>query len=78
MGCNAVTTWTIIRDAIGNPTNDGTWSYTWEKGRQLKQMSKSGTTATFLYNADGLRVRKTVNGVVTNYTLHGKNIFHMT
>ena len=30
------------------------------------------------YNADGLRVQKTVNGVVTNYTLHGKNIVHLT
>ena len=49
-----------------------------EKGRQLQQMSKSGTTASFVYNAEGLRVQKTVNSVVTNYTLHGKNIVHMT
>ena len=41
-------------------------------------MSKSGTTASFVYNAEGLRVRKTVNGTVTNYILHGKNIVHMT
>ena len=41
-------------------------------------MTKSGTTATFLYNADGLRIRKTVGSTVTNYTLHGKNIVHMT
>ena len=42
-------------------------------------MSKSGTTATFLYNADGLRIRKTVGSTVTNYnTLHGKNIVHLT
>ncbi len=68
----------ITYDVIGNPTNDGTWTYTWEKGRQLKQMSKSGTTATFLYNADGLRIRKTVGSTVTNYTLHGKNIVHLT
>ena len=38
-------------DAIGNPTGDGTWTYTWEKGRQLKKMSKTGTTAEFKYNA---------------------------
>ena len=63
----------ISYDVIGNPVYDGTWTYTWEKGRQLKQMSKSGTTATFLYNADGLRIRKTVGSTVTNYTLHGKN-----
>ena len=68
----------ITYDAIGNPLTDGTWTYTWEKGRQLKQMTKSGTTATFLYNADGLRIRKTVGSTVTNYTLHGKNIVHMT
>ncbi len=69
-------------DAIGNPTGDGTWTYTWEKGRQLKKMSKTGTTAEFKYNADGLRVQKkvTVSGTATttNYILHGKNIVHMT
>ena len=78
MGDNAATTYTVTSDVIGNPTSDGTWSYTWEKGRQLKQMVKSGTTATFKYNSEGLRVQKTVNGTVTNYTLHGKNIVHMT
>ena len=32
--------------AIGNLTNDGTWSYTWQHGRQLAQMSKpSGSGA---------------------------------
>ena len=58
--------------------DDGTWTYTWQNGRQLQQMSKTGTTASFVYNAEDLRVRKTVNSVVTNYTLHGKNIVHMT
>ena len=69
---------TIRYDAIGNPLNDGTWTYTWQNGRQLQKMQKSGVTAEFVYNADGLRVQKTVNGVVTKYTLHGKNIVHMT
>ena len=41
-------------------------------------MQKSGVTAEFVYNADGLRVQKTVNGVATKYTLHGKNAVHMT
>ena len=69
---------TIRYDAIGNPLNDGTWTYTWQTGRQLQKMQKSGVTAEFVYNADGLRVQKTVNGVATKYTLHGKNIVHMT
>ena len=68
----------IRYDAIGNPLSDGTWTYTWQNGRQLQKMQKSGVTAEFVYNADGLRVQKTVNGVVTKYTLHGKNIVHMT
>ena len=68
----------IAYDAIGNPLNDGTWTYTWQNGRQLQKMQKAGVTAEFVYDADGLRVQKTVNGVATKYTLHGKNIVHMT
>ena len=68
----------ITYDAIGNPLNDGTWTYTWENGRQLKQMQSVDTTATFVYNENGLRVQKTVNGVVTKYTLHSKSVLHMT
>ena len=68
----------IRYDAIGNPLSDGTWTYTWQNGRQLQKMQKAGVTAEFVYNADGLRVQKTVNGVVTKYTLHGKNVVHMT
>ena len=69
---------TIRYDAIGNPLSDGTWTYTWQNGRQLQKMQKLGVTAEFVYNADGLRVQKTVNGVATKYTLHGKNVVHMT
>ena len=46
-------------------------------GRQLVSMTKSGTTAAFAYNADALRIRKTVNGTVTDYTLHGKQVVHV-
>ncbi len=67
----------LTYDTIGNPLTDGTWIYTWENGRQLKQMSKSDTTVVFQYNSDGIRVRKTVGSTVTNYTLHGKHIVHM-
>ena len=70
---------TITYDAIGNPLSDGTWSYTWQHGRQLASMAKSGETVSFVYNEDGLRVQKisTTKGT-TNYTLHGKNVVHMT
>ena len=64
--------------AIGNPLNDGKWHYEWVNGRQLTRVYSVYTDASFVYNENGLRVRKTVNGLVTNYTLHGKNIVHMT
>ncbi len=54
---------TITYDTIGNPLNDGTWTYTWEKGRQLKQMSKSGMTVEFKYDHNGLRTQKKVTKV---------------
>jgi len=63
--------------AIGNPLSDGTWTYTWQNGRQLARMHNVDIDASFVYNENGLRVQKTVNGVVTNYTLHGKNVVHM-
>ena len=43
-------------------TNDGTWSYTWQHGRQLAQMSKpngSGTeNVNYTYDAQGHRIAK--------------------
>ena len=67
----------ITYDQIGNPLSDGTWTYTWEKGRQLARMQSVDTDESFVYNENGLRVQKTVYREVTNYTLHGKNIVHM-
>ena len=73
---------TITYDAIGNPTNDGTWTYTWQAGRQLKQMSAEGTSVSFKYDHNGMRVQKVVEQSwypeTTNYTYHGKLLTHMT
>ena len=41
-------------------------------------MRSIDTDAQFVYNENGLWIQKTVNGVVTKYTLHGKNVVHMT
>ena len=50
----------MIRYAIGNRTGDGTWTYTWEHGRQLAGMSKTGTDIVYKYDADGQRISKAV------------------
>ena len=65
---------TITYDEIGNPISDGTWSYTWTQGRKLQQISKSGTTASYKYNSDGIRTEKTVNGVTTVYNVVGGQV----
>ncbi len=77
---------TITYDAIGNPLSGGTWTYTWQAGRQLRSMSKveGGSTVTmeFTYNHAGLRTKKVkkVNDTVTEtteYILNGKNVVEL-
>lgn len=52
----------LTTDTLGNLTNDGTWSYTWQHGRQLAQMSKRNGSGTeninFTYDAKGRRIAK--------------------
>lgn len=73
-------------DIIGNPLSDGTWTYSWQAGRQLKSMSKVEGSNTvmmeFTYNHEGFRTKKVkkVNGVVketTEYILNGKNVVEL-
>ena len=62
----------------GNPTNwyNGSKTYTgltWTNGRQLTSVTVGSKTATYAYDADGIRTQKTVDGVThTYYTLNGK------
>ena len=68
----------ITHDGIGNPLTDGTWTYTWQHGRQLASMAKSGTTWNFTYNSDGLRTKRT-NGTKTySYVYNGDKLSQMT
>ena len=65
--------------SIGNSESDGTWICSYQNGLQLQKMQKSGETVEFVYNENGLRVQETATSTgVTKYTLHGKNIHHMT
>ena len=49
---------TITYDAIGNPTNDGMWTYAWQAGRQLTRMSREGQQLTYKYDHNGMRIQK--------------------
>ena len=72
----------IAYDANGNPLNDGTWTYEWQAGQQLKRMSREGQTLTFKYDHNGMRVQKVLEHdghlVTTNYIYRGKLLTHMT
>ena len=66
---------TITYDEIGNPLTyrDG-MSFTWQHGRELAGFTKAGTTATYSYDDSGIRTKKVVNGVTTEYYLNGSTI----
>ncbi len=68
-GYYLVSTKNISTDTIGNTTSDGTWSYTWQNGRQLSGMSKYGSVISYTYDYNGIRTEKTVNGTTYKYYL---------
>ena len=63
-------------------SNGTTWVYAYDLGGNiLSKTAYAYTTGTvsFTYNEDGLRVQKVATSTgTTKYTLHGKNIVHMT
>ena len=70
---------TITYDAIGNPLSyyNG-YSFTWTQGRRLATATGNNNTISYAYNSDGIRIKKTVNNVVTNYTLDGTKVIKET
>ena len=65
----------ITYDAIGNPTLYLGYTLKWN-GRQLSSLSGNGTTASYKYDADGLRSYKKVNGVETTYQYVGDKLMY--
>ena len=73
--------WDITYDDIGNPLNyRNGMTMTWENGRRLASVTKSGVTTTYTYNDDGIRLTKKVgnNPVVTYETDGGKVLCQRT
>ena len=68
----------LTADEIGNLLSDGTWTYTWQHGRQLAGMSKTGTNIAYSYDSDGKRITKTVNGTTYNYHYLGDQLVELT
>ncbi len=68
----------ITYDAIGNPLTYDGYTYTWEMGRSLKAISKTGLDISFKYNENGIRTEKTVNGKTTKYYLSDDRVTYET
>lgn len=64
----------VLNDDIGNPLNDGTWTYTWIQGRRLQQITDGTTKVSYEYNDSWIRMEKKVNNVTTKFNLVGDNI----
>ena len=60
----------ITYDASGNPLTyrDG-MTMTWQGGRELTSLSKSGATTTYSYNENSIRTKKVIGSTTTDYYL---------
>ena len=70
---NAFGSSTFQYDNNGNLTSDGVNTYTWSARNQLVAIN-GAVTASFIYDAEGRRVSKSINGVTTQYLYDGQNV----
>lgn len=61
----------LVFDVRGNMTSDGTWTFAFDQRNRMASAIKPGTTATYDYDGDDRRTKKTVNGVVTRILWSG-------
>ncbi len=64
----------LAYDDNGNLTSDGVRIYTWDARNRLASISGPEITASFGYDAFNQRIRKTVNGTITEFLYDGPNI----
>ena len=69
---------TVASDAIGNITNDGTWTFTWKNGRQLAAMENDSERWDFSYDASGMRTQRSNGNTTYKYTYEGTTLTQMT
>ncbi|CAM3937077.1 RHS repeat-associated core domain-containing protein [Kibdelosporangium persicum] len=64
----------LTYDADGNLLSDGTTTYTWNARGQLTGTTKAGLTASYRYDAVGVRSARTVGETTTRFLLDGPNV----
>lgn len=65
--------WSKSYDANRNATQVGAKSFTYDSENHMMSMSTSGTSVSMIYDIDGNRVGKSVNGVLTYYLVDDLN-----
>ena len=61
---------TISYDEIGNPVSYRGYTMAWQ-GKRLESLSGNGLTASYIYDEQGIRSGKTINGVTTSFSYNG-------
>jgi RHS repeat-associated protein len=59
----------LLRGLCGNLLDDGVRTYTYDHANRLVAVVSGTLTTTFVYNGDGHRVAKAVDGVTTTYVV---------
>ena len=65
-------------DEIGNLVSDGTWTYTWSQGRELKRMTDGTTAWAYTYDVNGMRLLRTNGSKTYWYLYNGDKLRQMT
>ena len=68
---------TITYDAMGNPLSYKGMDLTWKKGRMLRKIQKEDRDIQYVYNSDGVRTGKLVDGKQTTYYLNGTKVLEL-
>ncbi len=66
----------IVYDQMGNPTTYKGNAFTWEQGRKLVSGTMNYNTFTYDYDGNGMRYKKTVNGIDTEYYWNGSQLLY--
>ncbi len=67
---------TITYDNAGNPTSYRGATLSWQNGRELSSYVKDGATAQYVYDANGLRTKKTTAATQYTYTWANGQLTH--
>ena len=59
---------------LGNPIVYKDNTFTWEQGRKLASGSMNGKSFAYTYDGNGMRYKKSVNGVETEYYWNGNQL----